>query len=184
METARLQIRPFRAEDAPKLLAAVQASRPELARWLPWAATHHRSIANTRGWLASLQQDLDAPGAHLAVGLFDRWTGELVGGGGWIRYDGDDEGAREAEFGYWIRTSRAGQGLGKEAAAAVLAFGLRPTGQGGLGLQAMRAHVERGNRASERILEGLGGEEIKPVLRAGHPCEGRRLRAFRWTASL
>ena len=57
VETARFVLRRWRAADAPRFKAALDASLAELAPWIPWAAdeptrvgTMSLSIRRTSGW--------------------------------------------------------------------------------------------------------------------------------------
>src|SRR5687768_2500502 len=102
----RVVLRPYREEDADALWDAVEESRAHLAPWMPWVG-EYRSSADARSfareararWL--LRDDL-------AVGIFEKDSGRLVGGSGLHRIDWV---VRSFEIGYWVRVSVEGRGF-------------------------------------------------------------------------
>lgn len=112
--TARLEIRPFEHADAQELFERIDASRASLGPWLPWveettdADDLRETIARMRGrW--ETREDL-------AVGVFRRDDGRLLGGSGLHRIDWD---LRGFEIGYWLATEAEGRGYMSECAAAL-----------------------------------------------------------------
>jgi RimJ/RimL family protein N-acetyltransferase len=143
IETARLRLEPTRPEHADGLWHAVEASLPELKRYMSWAHdASPRSIA------------------EFTAGAAERWTdgtewdfaihhdGAAAGTIGLNRYD---ELWRSANLGYWIRSDLAGQGLVTEAAGAVVTFGFEV-----VGLNRIELVADLDNHASWRIAEKLG----------------------------
>jgi RimJ/RimL family protein N-acetyltransferase len=95
------------------------------------------------------------------MAIFSRDESEVLGGSGLHKRHG--EGA--FEIGYWIRASRAGEGLATESSAALtkIAFEL-------CDVDRVEIHVEPGNERSARIPEKLGyGKEATLRRRLGHP---------------
>lgn len=133
IETERLRIRPFRADDAPALHEIW--SDPANGRfghgWDPPA-----SAAETREWIER----------HRTWGVWERETGDLVGDCSLFPFEG------EWELAYGLRRDRWRRGYATEAAAACVRAGFEQ-----LGLERVVADINRGgNPASKRVLEKLG----------------------------
>jgi len=102
-----MTLRRWRMVDAPPLLAAVEASLPELRLFMPWAI-ETPSNASVEAFLRTV-----VPGPSIGFGLFeDDGEGELVGAFGVH----DRRGPGILEIGYWIRTDRTGRGYATAAA--------------------------------------------------------------------
>jgi ribosomal-protein-serine acetyltransferase len=116
--TPRLIIRPPKAGDGAAVDEAVQESLKELRPWIPFSRsatlTAEEAEASCRKALAKfiLREDI-------RLHMYDRGTGQFVGSTGLHRVDWN---ARLFEVGYWIRTSRARQGLVTEAANAITRY--------------------------------------------------------------
>ncbi|CAA9211104.1 MAG: hypothetical protein AVDCRST_MAG10-117 [uncultured Acidimicrobiales bacterium] len=105
-----LVLRGWRVDDAPTLLAAIEASLPELRGFMPWAM-ETPTLETVEAFLRSL-----APGQFMGFGLFeDGGAGELVGGFGFH----DRRGPGTLEIGYWVRSDRTGRGYATAAARAL-----------------------------------------------------------------
>jgi len=92
----------------------VDSSLDELRPWMPWAADEPQSLEDKVKLLRRFRGQFDL-GRDFVYGIFSAGEAEVVGGTGLHTRVG--EGA--FEIGYWIRTSRAGEGLGTEATAAL-----------------------------------------------------------------
>ncbi|MFI4897227.1 MAG: GNAT family N-acetyltransferase [Phycisphaerales bacterium JB059] len=155
VESARLLLRPYELEDAPLLFDAVNQDRDALLPWLPWARTEHREMASTlnfiSGQILRLRKPLPAEG--VALGVFDKSSGQLLGGAGFhdLRRD-----TASVEVGYWVRGDRHRQGICTESTAHWLSRLLAPQDAGGLGLRRVRIYCSADNRASSRVPEKLG----------------------------
>ena len=103
-----LVLRRWRLADAGPLLAAVEASLPELRRFMPWAMEPPMP-ASVGAFLETA-----VSGAYLGFGLFDA-GGELVGAFGLH----DRRGPGILEIGYWVRSDRTGRGYATAAAGAL-----------------------------------------------------------------
>ena len=103
-----LVLRRLRVADAAGLLAAIERSRPELRRFMPWAM-QDPTLESVRAFLESV-----VAGPSLGFGLFDA-GGELVGGFGLH----DRRGPGILEIGYWVRSDRTGRGYATAAAGAL-----------------------------------------------------------------
>lgn len=102
-----LVLRRWGSDDAPRLLAAIRASLPELRGFMPWAMDDP-TPASVEAFLASRS------GASLGFGLVDA-SGELVGGAGLH----DRRGPGILEIGYWVRSDRTGRGYATAMAGAL-----------------------------------------------------------------
>jgi RimJ/RimL family protein N-acetyltransferase len=143
LETARLRLEPTTPKHAEGLWRAVEASLPELKRYMSWA--HDVSPESIAGFTAGASQSwTEGTGWDFAMVS----EGAVAGTIGLNRHDAM---WRSANLGYWIRTDLAGQGLVTEAARAVLHFGFEV-----LGLNRIELVADLDNDASWRIAEKLG----------------------------
>jgi ribosomal-protein-serine acetyltransferase len=103
-----LVLRRWQPADAPRILAAVERSLPELRRFMPWAMETPT--------LESVGAYLDIawrPPESFGYGLFA--AGEAVGGFGLH----GRRGPGILEIGYWVRSDRTGRGYATAAARAL-----------------------------------------------------------------
>lgn len=143
-ETAHL--RPVEEDDAAELDALVEASRPHLADWLPWAAGQTRE--DTEGFIrASQEQRSRKQGFQAAIVE----AGEIAG---IVGYHGIDWANRSTGIGYWLAQSRQGRGTMTVAVRALVDQALLDWD---LNRVEIRAATE--NRRSRRIPERLGFQE-------------------------
>ena len=103
-----LLLRCWRIDDAPAVLAAIEASLPELRLFMPWAMDKP-TLETVEAFLRSL-----TPGQSMGFGLLDG-GGEVVGGFGLH----DRRGPGILEMGYWVRSDRTGRGYATAAARAL-----------------------------------------------------------------
>ena len=144
--TNRLRADWWRPENAPSLWEAIETSRSTLIPWLPWAATGHRDPEETLERIDAWTRQRQAPEAdEFFLGLFDRHTGEIVGGTGLHRVIYE---LGQAEIGYWVRASRRGEGLCTEALRAVVSWAFRDWGLRRLVVECVAENV-----ASRRVAE-------------------------------
>ena len=143
--TARLCLRPFRAEDLPALVA--YRSAPEVARYQSWDETY--SMADAEEFLAG-QNGLvfGEPGAWMQLAAVDRSSGALRGDCA-VKVLTDQPAT--AEVGVTFAPEHQGSGLGTEALAAVVTklFGDH-------NLHRIYAETDDRNHAVHRLLERLG----------------------------
>ncbi|MEL6739958.1 MAG: GNAT family protein [Planctomycetota bacterium] len=163
IETPRLMLRAYEPSDARECFRVVDACRDSLLPWLPWARTDHlneeASLRAILNWRAELRDTSKL--AHIILGVFERETGELVGGSGF--HDVRPETA-SCEVGYWTRPDRRGLGYAGEATAHLLSRCLLAQGDGqndgqdtgGMGFERVRIYCSSANAASKRIPEKLG----------------------------
>jgi ribosomal-protein-serine acetyltransferase len=145
--TSRLALRPFRRRDADALAAAVRASVPELARWLPWPHPRYGRIDalrfirdSTTAWAEGRAHDLairDRADENLHLGSISVWP--------------TSRREQSGEIGYWVHTDFTGRGIAAEAVARVLTIAFEE-----LDMHRVVLRIAVGNRASERVAEKVG----------------------------
>jgi RimJ/RimL family protein N-acetyltransferase len=146
VETERILLRAPQAGDGPALHAAVCESLPELRQFLsalPWVAnpsTPEDAEARSRTSAAHFLMR-----THQPFHLFEKSTGQLLGGVGLLRTVWDTP---KTEVGYWIRSSCAGRGFAKEAVDALVDYAFTQ-------MQVVRVELiaDEANLASRRVAE-------------------------------
>lgn len=127
--------------DAEAVAAAVTASRPELAPWMPWAtAAYDREAA--LGWIMGRFD----PSEAAFVITDDR--GEVLGTCGLNLFDTANH---RANLGYWLRSDATGRGIATAAAILVARHGAET-----LGLHRMEVLMSVRNEPSRRVAERMG----------------------------
>jgi RimJ/RimL family protein N-acetyltransferase len=169
LETERLVMRWWTPEDAPAQLAALDAGPPGRAAmipWLlPWVREDNRDLAQCIFHIERFRRARAEPDADdFVLGIFDRQSGDVVGGTGFHRIDCAH---RRGEIGYWIRADRHGQGLCTEAVRALIGWGFGPWG-----FHKIVIHCAAGNIGSRRVPEKLG-VRLEAQLRRDRWIEGR-----------
>lgn len=143
LRTERLRLRPFVAEDAPRVREL--ASAREIARTtLNIPHPYEAGVAET--WIASHKAGF-ATGKQVTFAIVVDGSGDLIGSIG-LRVNRDHD---RAELGYWIGVDYWSRGFGTEAARAVLSFGFQA-----LELNRIYATHFQSNPASGRIMEKIG----------------------------
>lgn len=176
LQTERLLLRPPQAGDGPALHDAMLESLPALRRFLaavPWiAAEPTLQAAELR--CRSAQADFIAR-RDLPFMVFDRASGALLGGVGLHR---TVWATPKTEVGYWCRSSRTGQGIVREAVAALCAYAFTH-------LRAVRIELvtDEENTASCRIAENCGFH-LEGTLRHAQRAPDGSLRSLRIYARL
>ncbi len=120
IETERLIIRCPKVTDVVELHAAVHESLAELSPWMNWATPAYSlpgAEQNTRAAIAAFITRKD-----LRYHFHDKQSGIFLGSSGLHRIDWH---VPKFEIGYWVRSSKAGQGYVTETVRALthLAFG-------------------------------------------------------------
>lgn len=141
-----LLLRPPRLADLPHIVAAVRESLEDLHPWLDWATPAYDDAAAAR-WLEFTQQAWEHASAF-PFATFDAQTGEYLGNCG---IDGLDEKRRCCNLGYWVRTSRRGQGIATRAIRLVSQFAFET-----LRLTRIEIVIAAQNFASQRTAQKAG----------------------------
>jgi len=143
LQTERLTLRPYRAEDAPRV-RLLAGERAVAATTLRIPHPYEEGVAEA--WIASLIERADSGRSfHYAITLTE--SAELIGS---IGLEMRTEFER-AELGYWIGVPYWDRGYASEAAREFVRFGLED-----LQLNRIQAAVFANNSASERVLQKAG----------------------------
>ena len=143
-----LVLRPWRAEDAPLLRAAIDESLDSIRRWLSWGREEPSPLPSLRTRLQSYADDFDA-GRRWRYAV---WVGEeehLAGGASLHPRVGP--GALEVS--YWVRRGCRRRGIAAAAAAALARHAFTSHGVGHVDIC-----VDVGNEASAALALSLGFE--------------------------
>ncbi|AWJ84267.1 GNAT family N-acetyltransferase [Azospirillum sp. TSH58] len=138
LDTARLTLRPFRAEDVERFVPLI--GDWEVARWLA-RVPHPYGPEDGRAWVALAARNR-AERASLDLLAVLKDDGQPVGGIGVILADG--------EVGYWLGRPHQGAGYGAEMLRAVVPAAFA------LGLPRLWARIAPENHRSRRVLEKVG----------------------------
>lgn len=143
LESERLRLRPWRAEDRPPF-AALNAD-PEVMEWFPFR-------------LDAAQSDMlvDAIEQRIADNGWGMWAVEVVGGAGFIGFVGLNDASNQVgyaaiEVGWRLAREHWGHGYAPEAALASLAFAFDV-----LALEEIVAFTATGNVKSRRVMQKIG----------------------------
>jgi ribosomal-protein-alanine N-acetyltransferase len=142
LETARLSLRPWQADDLPRY--AELFSDPEVTRYT-LAVTPERVLAFVAHFLHQWQEDGFGPFAAI-----DRQSGEWIGQIGLNRVAGWPD-VDNVEVGFELKRSSWRQGLATEGAQACVGFGFEQAG-----LSRIIGVTNPANLASRRVLEKAG----------------------------
>ena len=112
--TPRLLLACWRADDAPLLKEAIEASLDHLRPWMPWAAAEPSPVEVIAERLAGFRTRY-VEGADFPFAIFTPDRSRVLGGAGLHRR----RGPRALEIGYWVRHDAVGRGLASEAAAVL-----------------------------------------------------------------
>jgi len=158
--TERLVLRSWEPRDAPLLKEAVDSSIDHLLPWMPWAVHEPQSLEDKVALLRQFRGKFDL-GQDFTYGIFTPDEEQAVGGTGLHTRIGDDA----FEIGYWIRASRAGEGLGTESTAALTRVAFELTD-----VDRIEIRCEPENERSRAIPRKLGyREEATLRRRLRHP---------------
>jgi RimJ/RimL family protein N-acetyltransferase len=161
--TQRLVLRCWEPRDAALLKDAVDTSIDHLLPWMPWAAHEPQSVEEKVDLLRLFRGNFDL-GTDFVYGIFDHDESQAVGGTGLHTRI-----APEAyEIGYWIRASRAGEGLGTEATAALTRAAFELTD-----VERIEIRCDPANDRSRAIPRKLGYTEEAILRRRLHYPEPR-----------
>jgi RimJ/RimL family protein N-acetyltransferase len=144
IETERLVVRTWTADDAVALGVAITESIEHLRPWMPWIAFEPVSLEDRRKLIAEWDAKWRA-GEDAVYGVFH--DGAVVGGTGLHRRIGP----RAIEIGYWIHVAFARRGFATELSEALTsaAFGLED-------IERVEIHHDKDNVASEGVPRALG----------------------------
>lgn len=139
-------LRPFQMDDAQELFVAVRESLEDVKPWMGWAHDEysmeeaHSFIAITR---ARWEED-----TLFAFAMTDAKTGGVLGG---VSLSHLHPVYHLCNVGYWVRTSRQGEGIAGRAVKLAARFGFEQAG-----LVRAEIVIAVGNQNSIRVAEKLG----------------------------
>ena len=144
----RITLRPYRKSDADQTYKAIRESMAEMSPWLPFAHESY-SIRESRDWIKQRPQEWKR-GTSYEFAILDAKDGTIVGGCG---LNGVDRINRRANLGYWVRTSRMGQGVAPAATILLAKWGFEA-----LKLLRIEIGVAVENTRSLRVVEKVGAK--------------------------
>lgn len=160
LETERLSLRQLTVADAPDLFDML--AHPDVARFTPRkplsrvgdAVTVLRNVGLDYATRAAIRWGVVMKGERSIIGT--------IGLHDWDRYH------RHIAIGFDLHRNHWGKGIGQEMVQAVCAYAFDY-----LSVHRVEAHVMKGNRSSQRLLEGVGFEQ-EGVLRRRMYKDGRQ----------
>ena len=114
----RIVLRPNRKEYIEATYKAIRESLAELSPWLPFAHKDY-AIKETRDWIKKRPGEWKK-GTGYDFAIFDARDGSYLGGCGLNRVEKEN---RRANLGYWVRTSRTGEGVAPAATLLLAKWG-------------------------------------------------------------
>jgi ribosomal-protein-serine acetyltransferase len=148
MTDGRITLRPYSMKDAGAVFHAIKDSIAEISPWLPFAHEGY-SIKETRDFLKRRPGEWKK-GLTYDFGIFEAGDGTLLGGCGLNQVSKLND---SANLGYWVRTSRAGQGIATAATLLLAKWGFET-----LKLTRIEILVATGNARSLRVAEKAGAK--------------------------
>jgi RimJ/RimL family protein N-acetyltransferase len=156
-------VRCWEPRDAPLLKDAVDSSLDHLRPWMPWAHDDPQPLEEKVELLRGFRGRFDL-GQDFVYGIFSADESEAVGGSGFHTRRGEGT----FEIGYWIRASRAGEGLCTEATAALTRVGFEVCE-----IDRIEIRVDPANAASLAIPRKLGYAEEGTARGVFHGPDGK-----------
>jgi ribosomal-protein-serine acetyltransferase len=150
----KILLRPYRMSDINSIYQAIRESIKEVGAWLPFAHEGY-AIKETRDWLKKRNREWKK-GNTYDFGIFDAKDGAFIGGCGLSEIVKIH---RRANLGYWVRTSRIGQGVAPAATRLLAKWGFDV-----LKLNRIEIVVAVGNERSLRAA-AKAGAKLEGILR-------------------
>jgi RimJ/RimL family protein N-acetyltransferase len=154
IETERLRLRSPQPGDGRAVFEAIDESLSELRMFLaslPWVAAE-QSVASSESWCRNAQANFLSR-KDLPFLLFEKATGLLVGASGLHRPVWETP---KVEMGYWVRTSRRGNGFVAEAVLALTQYAFKHIGAARVELITDESNA-RARKVAERCQFALEG---------------------------
>lgn len=146
LAVGHLELRRWTPATVDPLLAAVEASFPELHQWMSWAAT----MPTRQVQLGALHAAVDAfeSDTEWSYSLHEGPSEEVVGAASLLRRVGPGG----LEIGYWVRSDRTGRGYASASARALADTAFTYLGS----VDRVEIHTDAANRASAGVARKLG----------------------------
>jgi RimJ/RimL family protein N-acetyltransferase len=132
--------------DAQAMSASILESKAHLETFLPWAKHGHNDPEEVLLTIRKFRSEYDA-GRDYPMGIFDRQTGEHLGGTGFH----NRVGPLAMEIGYWVNARHLQKGIATEASMALCKVGFELEG-----LRKMVLRMDPANLISAKVPEKLG----------------------------
>jgi RimJ/RimL family protein N-acetyltransferase len=161
IETPRLLLRPYRAEDAPDVVLACGDELTQ--RWLPLPNPY--TEADAAAWCIEMAPGFRRSGEGVEWAAVRRSDGRLIGSFGLKRTDWR---GRSSEIGYWVAPWARGEGFAVEATLAIARWLLVEQC-----FERMVLRAATGNLASQRVAEKAGFTHEGIARSAGFTNDGR-----------
>lgn len=145
----KILIRPFKPDDLSAFFEAVQESIPELVTWMTWCKEDY-SLEDATTYIMSREEDGKTEGEY-SFAICDAETGTFLG---CLGINQVNRTYNFANLGYWVRSSRVGQGVASSATRLGARFGMEV-----LGLQRIEILAATANLASQRVAEKAGAKK-------------------------
>jgi len=139
-------IRPYQLEDVDELYAAADESREHVARWMGWMTPDY-SRQHVRAWLELTVKSWERDESYEHA-IIDTADGSIAGVCGLNFLKREDA---YCNLGYWVRSSRIGEGAARQATLLLRDFGFAT-----LGLNRLEIVVADGNDFSRAVAESVG----------------------------
>jgi ribosomal-protein-serine acetyltransferase len=142
-------LRPYRSDDITETYRAIRESLAELSPWLQFAHEDY-SLKETRDWIKKRPKEWQQ-GITYDFTMLDARDGTVLGGCGLNAIDRPNG---RANLGYWVRTSRTGQGIAATATRLLARWGFEK-----LKLKRIEILVATTNKGSLRVAEKAGAKK-------------------------
>jgi RimJ/RimL family protein N-acetyltransferase len=144
----RITLRPYRMSDVGENYKAVRESLVELIPWMPFAHENY-SLKEVKAWIRGRPKDWKR-GNSYEFAIYGAKDGIFLGACGLNRID---KIAHRANLGYWVRTSRTGEGIAPAATRLLAKWGFDT-----LRLLRIEILVALENQRSLRVAEKAGAQ--------------------------
>jgi len=141
-----VQIRPLADRDAPALFEAISESLPQLCTWHTWCRPNY-DLYDCTAYILKAKADWQK-GLQFNFGTFDVKTQALLGS---VALNQITPVHKFANVGYWVRSSKAGQGIATASVRLIAKFAFHT-----LGLSRLEIVVPVGNVPSQRTALKVG----------------------------
>lgn len=145
LNNGSIRLSPPRLGDAPAIYEAVRESIKDIKPWMSWCHDEY-AIEETLRWIESLPSGWENDSQYQFL-ITEIEKGTVLGGCGLNHIN---RVYQMANLGYWVRSSRRGEGFAGQAARLVAGFALEQ-----LGLSRVEIVIAVGNQASLRVAEKL-----------------------------
>jgi RimJ/RimL family protein N-acetyltransferase len=150
IRTQRLVLRPWTAEDAPRMKAAIDDNLDHLRPWMPWALNEPSPLEAITARIAMFAEEF-ASGVNGIYAMFSRDGTEVIGGTG--LHPRIESGL---EIGYWVARAHVGNGYATEAATALTRVALAMPD-----VHEVQIRCDPSNHASAAIPRKLGYRHVR-----------------------